>query len=123
MKRIILSLLVLAVACTVCWLVAYRLAYKAGFACAKELQLGTFAYSLGALQKLRTGDVPEATQRMEALCFSSAAMLYDDPAYRNVSLTKKFAPELIRYRATYRTNRTEWTPTEERLDRVLADWK
>ena len=85
--------------------------------------MGTFVNSLEALQKLRGGDVPGAAQKMEALCFSSATMLYDDPAYRNVSLTKKFAPELIRYRATYRTNRTEWTPTEERLDRVLADWK
>src|SRR5688572_20861437 len=112
MKRTVLSIVILIVACAICSLVTYRLSYTAGFARAKELQKGTFVGTMDALGKLRAGDIAEGTRRVENLCFSSAISLYDDPAYRDQFVTKTFAPELIQYRSSFRTNRTEWTPAE-----------
>jgi hypothetical protein len=123
MKRAILSVVILVVACVICSLVTYRLAYDAGFARAKELQKGTFVGTLDALGKLRAGDVAEGTRRVEKMCFLSATLLYGDPDYRDHFITKTFAPELIQYRATYRTNRAEWTPMEEKLETYLAHWR
>ena len=123
MKRTMLAVGVLAAACAVCCLVTYRLAYDAGFARAKQLQKGTFVGSFDVLQKLRAGDVPAATHRLESLCFSAADLLYSDPDYRDQFVTRTFAPELIHYRALYRTNRAEWTPVEQKLERDLASWR
>ena len=119
MKRIALFIAILALACSGCWLVAYR----AGFAAAKRMQLGTFIVSLGALEKLRSGDVQVATRKMQAVCFSSADMLYSDPAYHDQSAIKLFGPELIDYLAMYCTNRSEWTPVEQKLQKDLARWQ
>ena len=119
MKRTILQVVILLVGCSVCSLVFYR----AGFARAKQLQKGTFVISLDALQKLRSGDVDRAMRRMETLCFGSAEMLYSDPAYRDQTITKTLATELIQYRASYRTNSSEWTSAEEQLEKHLAIWK
>ncbi len=60
---------------------------------------------------------------METLCFSSADMLYSDPAYREAVVTKTFLQELVQYRASYRTNSSEWTPAEQKLETDLASWK
>lgn len=123
MKRTIFLVVILIAACAVCSFFTYRLAYAAGFASAKQLQKGTFFGSLDSLLKLRVGDIPEGTRRLETLCFSSAEMLYGDPAYRDDFVTKTFASELIQYRATYRTNSVEWTPAEQKLETALASWK
>jgi hypothetical protein len=119
MKRIIIFAIVLLAGCSITATVAYR----AGFARAKQLQKGTFVLSLGALQALRVSQTVEATKKLETLCFSTADMLYSDAAYRDQTVTRMFAPELIQYRTTYRTNRSEWTPAEEQLERHLAQWK
>jgi len=118
MKRISIILATLSVV-ALCSFVSYR----AGFAHAKQLQKGTFIASLESLEKLRAGDFMEATRKMESLCFSSANMIYGDPAYHNELVTRTFAPELIQYRAIYRTNHADWTATEEQLDTHLASWR
>jgi len=123
MKRTIVAVVVSVLACAVCSLVTYRFAYDAGFARAKELQKGTFVGTLDVLGKLRAGDIGEATRHVEILCFSSATLLYGDPDYRDHVITRTFAPELIQYRATYRTNKTEWTPMEVKLETYLANWR
>jgi hypothetical protein len=122
MKRTIISILALVVACAICSLVTYRLAYAAGFARAKELQKGTFVGTMDALAKLRAGQTDDGIQRIESLCFSAANTLYEDPRYRDHIVTKSFAQPLIHYRKTYRTSRAEWTPAEERLEGLLASW-
>jgi hypothetical protein len=119
MKRIILVVVFLAAVCAASSLISYR----AGFARAKQLQKGTFVGTIDALQKLRAGDVAGGTQRIESLCFSAADMLYSDPDYRDQIVTKTFAPELIQYRATFRTNSAEWTPAEQKLEHDLASWR
>lgn len=123
MKRTIISVFTLVVACAVCSFVTYRIAYDAGFARAKELQKGTFVGTMDALEKLRAGQTDEGIRRIESLCFSAANTLYEDPRYRDHIVTKSFAQPLIHYRETYRTNRAEWTPAEERLEGLLVSWR
>lgn len=119
MKCIALFIVLLAVACSVCWLLAYR----AGFAAAKRMQLRTYIVSLGALEKLRSDDVQEATRKIQAVCFSSADMIYSDPAYRDQLEVRLFGPELIDYLLTYCTNRSDWTPMEQKLEKDLTRWR
>jgi hypothetical protein len=123
MKRTIISVRTLVVACAVCVFVTYRVAYDAGFARAKGLQKGTFVGTMDALEKLRAGQTDEGIRRIESLCFSAANTLYEDPQYRDHIVTKSFAQPLIHYRETYRTNRPEWTPPEERLEGLLLSWR
>jgi hypothetical protein len=123
MKSTIISVLTLVVACAVCSLVTYRIAYDEGFARAKELQKGVFVGTMDALEKLRGGQTDEGIRRIESVCFSAANTLYGDPRYRNHIVTKSFAQPLIHYRDTYRTNRAEWTPAEERLEGLLRSWR
>lgn len=58
MKRIIMFVVILAAVCTA----SSFLAYRAGFARAKQLQKGTFVGTLDALQKLRAGDVADVAR-------------------------------------------------------------
>jgi len=123
MIRTILSVSILVVACSICALVTYRIAYRAGFAHAKVVQQGTLVGTIDALEKIRAGQLDEGTDRIESLCFSAANGLYEDPGCRDNFITKTFAAPLIHYRDTYRTNRTEWTPAEVRLEGLLASWR
>lgn len=123
MKRIIASLLVLVAACTLCTLITHRFAYRNGFARAKVFQQGTFVGTIDALEKFRTGQTDEGIRRIESLCFSAANSLYEDPRYRDHIVTESFAQPLMQYREAYRTNRAEWTPAEERLERLLVGWR
>jgi hypothetical protein len=119
MKRIVTFIVILVAACSLCAFVAYR----AGVARGRPLEKGAFIVSLDALQKLRGGDIGQATRNMEKLCFSSADMFYRDASYQDRMETKTFIQDLTQYRASYRTNRAEWTATEEQLEKHLASWK
>jgi len=50
MKRTILAVLILVVACAISSLVTYRIAYRAGFARAKVFQQGTLVGTIDALE-------------------------------------------------------------------------
>jgi hypothetical protein len=119
MKQTALFIAILALACWGCW----RVAYRAGFAAAKHMQLGTFIVSLSALEDLRAGDAQGATRKMQAVCFSSADMIYSDPAYHDQSEVKLFGPELIEYQTTCLTNHSEWTSMAQKLEKDLARWR
>ncbi len=123
MKRAIIALLISVVACVICSLVTYSIGYRTGFARAKIFQQGTLVGTIDALEKIRAGQLDQGTRRIESLCFSAANGLYEDPSYRDHFITKTFAQPLIHYRDTYRTNRAEWTPAEERLEGLLVTWK
>ncbi len=101
----------------------YWAGYRIGFTRAMQLQKGTFVASLDTLEKLRSGDIPGATRRMENHCFATAEMLYSDQNFRDDFIIRSFAPELIQYRSTYRTNRNDWSVMEEKLEGNLAGFK
>ena len=107
--------------------VGLHLGYQRGFQKALQLQSGTFVGTLDALEKLRKGDINEGTKRVEALCFSSANIVYGDPNFKEGFaggfVAKTFVGELKTYRQTYRTNNAEWTPMERGLERHLAEFK
>ena len=107
--------------------VSYRLGCRRGYHKALTLQNGTFVGSLGALDKLRAGDIASGTGQIEAICFSSANVVYGDFVFRKGWAGqfdgKMMLGELRRYRQTYRTNPADWTPLERTLERNLAAWK
>jgi hypothetical protein len=148
MKQTVRWILVSVVACAICSLVTYRIAYHRGYeggyknATVDEIGRGRLAQSvafLAALQKLRAGDVPLATRQMEQSCFASAHIFYKDPTpagevsqwgraqglatYPDAATTKAIAQELMKYRAAYRTNSADWDDLERKLVVELAKLK
>lgn len=91
------------------------------------MQTGTYVGTLDALDKIRAGDVTGGTRRIEALCFSSANVVYGDYVFRHdfpgQFVGKTMIDDLQRYRQTYRTNSAEWTPMERSLEKNVASWR
>ena len=106
---------------------SYFFGYQRGYHRALFLQTGTFVSTLDALKRIRGGDVPTGIQRIETLCFLSADFVYGDSVLRHDSLGnsvgKAAIDDLTHYRQTYRTSSAEWTPTEQSLEKHLADWR
>lgn len=127
MKRTIISLAVLLIACSLCSLVAYR----AGLRRAKEgprdvateLPMRVFWNTMSALDDLRAGRIDAGTRTVEKVCFASGAIVYSDPVSRDYQWNQVFAPAVIEYRARYCTNSAKWTLEEKQLEKLLADWK
>src|SRR2546425_11439999 len=120
MKRIIIvGILLLAVGGAV-WC-SYFVGYQRGYHRALILQTGTFVGTLDALDKIRAGDISDGTERIEALCFSSANIVYGDFVFQHdfpgQFVGKSMIDDLRHYRQTYRTNSTEWTPMERSLEK------
>jgi hypothetical protein len=125
MKQIIRWILVSVVACAICSLVIYRIAYRRAFLSGQVNMIHqnskvTSFITLGALQKLRTGDIPGGTRLLETFCFGQSEVFYHDPTYRD---GKELAQGLLQYRATYRTNSAEWSDMERKLEVQLAKYK
>jgi len=126
MKRILIIAVVALVVCSSVF-GSYFLGYQRGYHHALILQTGTFVGSLDALDKIRAGDVAGGTKSVEALCFSSANIVYGDFVFRHdfpgQFVGKSMIDDLRHYRQTYRTNSAEWSPMEHSLERNLAGWK
>jgi hypothetical protein len=148
MKQTIRWILVSMVACTVGSLATYRIAYHRGYEggykngtvdAIGHCHFGQSVACLATLQKLRAGDIPQATRFMETACFDSAHIFYKDPTpagevsqwgraqglatYPGAGMTKQVAQELMKYRAAYRTNSTDWDDMERKLVVELAKVK
>ena len=80
----------------------------------------TSLITLGALQKLRAGDIPGGTRLLETFCFGQSEVFYHDPTYSD---GKELAHGLLQYRATYRTKSADWDSTERKLEVQLANVK
>ena len=129
MKQTIRWILASVVACVICSLVTYRVAYHRGYwsgqVDAFHQNSGvTSLATLGALQKIRAGDIPGATHLMEVVCFGAAVVYYHAPA-NNVwnGVTTTLTPELLKYRAAYRTNSADWDTMERELEAELTSVK
>ena len=125
MKRIICWILVSVVACAVCSLVTYQITYRKAYLSGQvdmihQNSKWTSLITLGALQKLRAGDIPGGTGLLETFCFGAAENFYHDPTYSD---GKELALMLLKYRAAYRTNSAEWSDMERKLELQLAKAK
>jgi hypothetical protein len=123
--KIVRWILVLVVACAICSLVTYRIAYRRAYLSGEVNMIHqnskvTSLVTLGALQKLRVGDIPGGTRLLEKFCFGQSEVFYHDPTYSD---GKELAPGLLQYRAVYRTNSAEWDDTERKLEVQLANVK
>ncbi len=148
MKQTIRWILVSVVACAISSLVMYRIAYHCGYEggykngtvdAIGRCHFGQSVAFFAALQKLRAGDIPGATRQMETMCFDSAHIFYKDPTpagevsqwgraqglatYPDAATTKEIAQALMKYRAAYRTNSTDWDDMERKLVVELAKVK
>ena len=123
MKRTALVLSLLIVASAISSFVTYHITHRADYTTIRVSYQGQFVGAMDALEKIRAGQPDDGTRRIESLCFFAACILYGDPNCREYLVTKSFAVPLIHYRDTYRTNRVEWTPAEETLERDLASWR
>lgn len=129
MKQTARLILVLVAACVICSLVTFRIAYHHGYwrgqVDAFHQNSGvTSLVTLGALQKIRAGDIPDATHLMETLCFGSAEVYYHAPTNNSWNgATTTLTPELLKYRAVYRTNSADWDASERKLEVELANVK
>ena len=119
MKRVILISALLVLVGAVCaWL-----GYRAGSQRRNYWVDGQFVGTFDALKRLRAGETASGIDRIEAMCFSAAYALYDNPKLNDDVTTKLNLKDLRDYRATYRTNKAEWYPTEQRLEEALSKWK
>jgi hypothetical protein len=119
MKRVIpLSVLVILVAA-----VSAALGYRAGSQRRNYWVDGQFVGTFDALKRFRAGETESGIRRVETMCFSAAYCLYDNPKLRDDVTTKLFLKDLRDYRDAYRTNKAEWSPTEQRLEKALENWK
>jgi hypothetical protein len=128
MKQTLCWILVLVVACALCSLFTYRIAYRRGYHSGQVSMIRTQTeaashITLGALQKLRAGDIPGATRLMEEFCFAQSESYYLGVAYFGDWENKELTRELLQYRATYRTNSADWDVAERKLEVELAKVK
>jgi hypothetical protein len=126
MKRVLIISAALALICGVSY-ASYHFGFRRGYYRALILQNGTFVGSLSALDQLRAGNINSGTEQIEAICFSSANVVYGDFVFRKgwggKFDGKTMLDDLRHYRQTYRTNSADWTPLERTLERNLAAWK
>lgn len=122
-------ILVSVVACAICSLVTYRIAYHRAYKDGEfsAMDRDHLFQSIGfftALQSLRAGDIPLATRQMEKFCFDSAerAFKYPQPPPYD-DMVRILARGLVQYRATYRTNSADWDTMERKLEVELAKEK
>jgi hypothetical protein len=87
------------------------------------LTMSTSDITLGALQKLRAGDIPGATRLLESFCFGQSEVFYHGRTDYSDSGHELLAQMLLQYRAAYRTNSADWDIFERKLDVVLAGVK
>jgi hypothetical protein len=120
MKRYLLPFVVLIICCAVSGYVCYRVGERVGNNRVTTGRAASAVLMLDALEKLKAGDVDEVTLALERRCFADAAGVLSDTGWRVEAFQKIGVPSLIAYRQSYRTNQTEWTPMEQKLENLLA---
>jgi hypothetical protein len=128
MKQTIRWILVLVVACAICSLATYRIAYRIAYHSGQvsmidTTSMATSGITIGALQKLRAGDIPGATRLLETFCFGESEVFFHGRTDYRDSGHELLTQELLQYRATYRTNSADWDVRERKLEVELAGEK
>jgi hypothetical protein len=120
MKRFLLTFVVLAICCAISGYVCYRVGERVGDNRATTGQAANAVMILDALEKVKAGEVDEATRILERRCFADAAGVLSDTGWRVEGFQKIGVPSLVAYRLSYRSNQVEWTPMEQKLEKLLA---
>ena len=120
MKRYLLPFVVLVIFCALSGYIGYRVGERVGDNRVTTGRAANAVMVLDALEKLKAGDVDEATRTLERRCFADAAGVLSDTGWRVEAFQKIGVPTLVAYRQSYRTNQVEWTPMEQKLEKLLA---
>ena len=121
MKRYFLHLVVLVICCVMSGYVSYRVGERVGNNRVIIGRASSAVIVLDILESLQAGDVDEATRNLERHCFTDATVVLSDTGWRVEAFRKIGVPLLIAYRHRYRTNKAEWTPIEQKLERLFAE--
>ena|SRR3974390_2641587 len=100
--------------------VAGFIGYAVGRQQATTVHAATAISSFDTIKKLRAGQLAEAIARQEAKCFASSTAVLSESGWRSEAFRKTMVSGLTEYRRAYRTNQAEWSPTEQRLERLLS---
>jgi len=99
------------------------LGIETGYRSANEItcvyQHGTMVLATKALTEMRNGDT-NAIGTVQSLGFAAALYVLDSCS-ETIDTNLPSFKALLDYRRTYRTNSTEWTPAEQKLDRLLIE--
>jgi hypothetical protein len=123
-SRMIVGALAL-ICCGATAYISYAIGYRKCYDVSQVLRYSDTIVSLDALSDLRSGHLEEGTRKVEAICFSHAAMIYCEPKFQQRFAGRTnaaWSAEVRQYLATYYTNRTEWTPMIVRLEKGLQSW-
>ena len=120
-KRVALALLLISILA-----MTYYVGFKRGEAStanrtAGVIRSGGFVASFDSLQSLRGGDFTNGVRRLEDYCYSSAADLLGSTSPSRTIVSQLFRDDLIEYRKKYARPPGTRTPTETRLDTLLAE--
>jgi len=117
MKRFAIYSLIFTLGCGTCGYIGYRVGSEEARTSSRA---ASFIAAFDTLERLRAGDAVDGIRRLENHCFSSAVALFEASGPNAAFIEKSFTPSLTTYRHTFRTNRADWTPIEERLEVLLA---
>ena len=128
MNQTIRWISVSVLACAICSLVTYRLAYRTAYRSGQINMIDTTSMAagcitFGALQKLRAGNVTGATRLLETFCFGQSEVFFHGRSDYSDSGHELLAQMLLQYRANYRTNSADWDDREWKLEAELAGEK
>ena len=119
MKRAFILLASALAVSAVCIAGGYRLGKGRERRITNSMIEASLVNNLGALESLRAGDTAMAISKLESHVFMSATLLLNQPNAKHAALDV-FRSNLLAYRHTYRTNPAEWTPMEQKLERLLS---
>ena len=120
MSRFITLLVIAIICCAVSASVGYFVGERAGWHRATDAHILSSLAALAALKTLRAGDTSKTIQLLESECFDDSQLVLSQTGWRTESFRKDVGPLLTEYRRMYRTNQTEWTLAEEKLESLLT---
>jgi len=109
---------VTAAVCALAWATYSSVSLHRARTQAKYALQSHLVASFTVMQLLRSGDTNQALSRLENHCYATAVQLAEEPG-RNSVVLRTLLPELRSYRARFATNRSAWSPVEQRLEEVL----
>ena len=81
----------------------------------------TFVTDLSVLEDLRIGNITNAINTLELYCYSSASSSLESYLRDHDRVVKETAIKLVEYRKKYAGSKSEWSPTEQKLEEQLYE--
>ena len=117
MKKVFIICLILVIGGT-CFFVGHKIGYQSYVTNRKV----TFILDLSALEDLRAANITNAISTLELHCYSSASVALTAYSTDHDRVVKASAVKLIEYRKAYAGPKSDWSPTEQKLESQLNEF-